>query len=66
MRRKANIVEFRDVASLFTIPRDRGADAERPSTSLLELLDRVLDVALIITSALVVVFTIVVACTICL
>ena len=66
MRRKANIVEFRDVASLFTIPRDRGADAERPSTSLLELLDRVLDAALIITAALVVVLAVAMACAICL
>lgn len=61
MRRK--IVEFRDVASLFTIPRDRGSDAERPSTS---ILDRVLDAALIITAALVAVLVVAMACTICL
>ena len=63
MRRKANIVEFRDVASLFTIPRDKGADADRPSTS---LLDRVLDAALIITTALVAVLVVAMSCTICL
>ena len=62
MRRKANIVEFRDVASLFT-PRDKGADADRPSTS---LLDRVLEAALIITTALVAVLAVAMACAICL
>ncbi len=63
MRRKANIVEFRDVASLFTIPRDKGSDAGRPSTS---ILDRVLDAALIITTALVAVLAVAMSCTICL